>query len=50
MGEGEVTGEEREMSGRGGVSFGTRVEVTNDGFCERARDRRRRRRTRECRD
>lgn len=49
MGEGGVTGKEQEMSGPfRGVSFGTRVEVTNDGFCERARDRRRR--TRECRD
>ena len=49
MVDGGVTGEEHEISGRGGVSFGTRVEVTNDGFCELARDRRRRTR-RECRD
>jgi len=36
MGKGGLTGEEQEMSGHGGVRFGTRVEVTNDGFCERA--------------
>lgn len=46
--EGGITSEEQEMSGPGGVSFRTRVEVTNDGFCERARDRRHQ--TRECRD
>jgi len=48
MGDGGVTGEEHEISRHGGVSFGMRVEVTNDGFCELARDLRRR--TRECRD